>query len=361
MSYIETPQLQHSTVLRIYSEKDDLNLEPDYQRMGDIWSKEKKQLLVDSILNNYDIPKIYFHQLPREERLISGFNYAVIDGRQRLEAIWGFMEGNFNLGSDFSYLDDPSIDLSNISYEKLGEKFPKIKIKFDSYVLPIIAVQTDDLDLIEEMFSRLNEAVPLNAPEKRNAIGGELVRAIRDLANHEFFTKNIAFSNKRYQHYEVIARILLLESHLLLNEKLVDTKKVYLDNLAHSYKNETDKVKTLKHVVTQVLNKLTLIFIEKDFLLKSQGNIVIYYLLAKSDTNPPSQILRNGIEQFLTEVKEMKDFANNASESEYNQINYELIQYSRLLVQGTNDIGNIKSRLKILSSYLKINPIELGN
>lgn len=34
MSYIETFPVQHSTIMRIYSEKDEILLNPDYQRMG---------------------------------------------------------------------------------------------------------------------------------------------------------------------------------------------------------------------------------------------------------------------------------------------------------------------------------------
>ncbi|ENW98413.1 hypothetical protein F900_03370 [Acinetobacter modestus] len=361
MSYIETSPMQHSTILRVYSDKDTLNVDPEYQRMGDVWSIYKKQLLIDSILNNYDIPKMYFHQLSREERNESGFSYSVIDGRQRLEAIWGFLDGNFRLSKDILYLDDPSIDLTEKTYEEIAISYPKIKIKFDSYVLPIINVVTDDVDLIEEMFSRLNEAVPLNSPEKRNAIGGALVKCIRELSNHEFFTQKVSFSNKRYQHYEVLARILLIESHLIFNEKLVDTKKEFLDKLAFSYKNEETKVTAMKEVIAQVLDKLSAIFVEKDSLLRSQGNIVVYYLLAKSDSEEPSQFTRIKLEAFLERVKENKDFASKALEEEYEKIDYELIQYSKLLVQGTNDIGNIRYRLKTLSKFMNIDPINLNN
>jgi hypothetical protein len=99
-----------------------------------------------------------------------------------------------------------------LSYEDLGKEHPKIKIRFDSFVLPIIAVLTDDIDLIEDMFFRLNEAVPLNSAEKRNAFGGDMVAAIRELANNKFFTKKVKFKNTRYQHYEVAARFLLVET-----------------------------------------------------------------------------------------------------------------------------------------------------
>ncbi|WP_394708360.1 DUF262 domain-containing protein [uncultured Desulfuromusa sp.] len=79
----------------LYSERDGIRLDPPYQRMGGVWTKEKKQLLIDSILNDYDIPKIYFHLYDREKASESGYEHAVIDGRQRLETIWEFVDGNF--------------------------------------------------------------------------------------------------------------------------------------------------------------------------------------------------------------------------------------------------------------------------
>ena len=52
MSYIETFPVQHSAIMALYSEKDEILLNPDYQRMGGVWTLDKKQLLMDSILND---------------------------------------------------------------------------------------------------------------------------------------------------------------------------------------------------------------------------------------------------------------------------------------------------------------------
>ena len=59
---MEISDVRLSTVLYIYSERDGLELDPAYQRLSDIWTLEKKQLLIDSIINGYDIPKFYFHR-----------------------------------------------------------------------------------------------------------------------------------------------------------------------------------------------------------------------------------------------------------------------------------------------------------
>ncbi|RZK12020.1 MAG: DUF262 domain-containing protein, partial [Flavobacterium sp.] len=58
MPTIKTYGMPNSSILRIYSDKDIIKFDPQYQRKGDVWSLEKKQLLVDSILNEYDILEI---------------------------------------------------------------------------------------------------------------------------------------------------------------------------------------------------------------------------------------------------------------------------------------------------------------
>lgn len=44
-------------------ERHRINTNPKYQREAGIWSKEKKQLFIDSLLNGFDVPKIYFHDI----------------------------------------------------------------------------------------------------------------------------------------------------------------------------------------------------------------------------------------------------------------------------------------------------------
>lgn len=353
MSYIETYPIQHATILRLYSERDEIKVDPDYQRMGGVWTKEKKQLLIDSILNNYDIPKIYFHVFSREEKREQGLSYAIIDGKQRLEAIWDFLDGKYTLSDNFLYQDNPDFNLSALSYEDLAQQYPKVKIKFDSFVLPVIGVQTDDLDLIEDMFFRLNEAVPLNAAEKRNAIGGTMVHAIQDISMDTFFENKVKFSNTRYQYREVAARFLLIEISLQNPGKLIDTKKVYLDAMAKNYKsNRDDEVVEVKNKVKRILNNLKRIFSNKDELLRSQGSMVIYYLIMKiaMQTEEIDKITRRKLIDFIKMVKENRIIAEN----NYEEASYDLLEYDRLSSQGTNDVSNIKERVRILSEYLEL-------
>lgn len=351
MSYIETFALKNSTIMYLYAERDGIKLDPPYQRMGGIWTTEKKQLLIDSIINDYDMPKLYFHEYSRDQREQLGMTHAVVDGRQRLQTIWDFIDGRFVLSKDFEYQRDNSLSLGGLSYDDIAKAHPKIRIAFDSFVLPVVGIRTDDEDLIEDMFSRLNEAVPLNAAEKRNALGGNMVSAIRRVSGRPLFTNRVRFGNNRYQHMEVAARMLLVEDSLHEAGRLIDTKKVYLDALARKYREgQTNKVDELERKVVDVISSMEAIFAERDELLQAQGNMIVYYLITRS-------AIRNNEESLLSR-RRLLDFrdalrANRLrAAEEYADSSYELLEYDRLSQQGTNDASNLKERYEILADYL---------
>jgi hypothetical protein len=358
MSYIETFALKNSTIMLLYSERSEIQLDPSYQRMGGVWTLEKKQLLIDSILNDYDVPKLYFHEFSREQKIAVEFSFAVVDGRQRLQTIWDFIDGKFPLSSDFEFQRDESINLAGLTYEDIAKAFPKIRIAFDSFVLPVVGIRTDDIELIEDMFSRLNEAVPLNAAEKRNAIGGELVAVIRDIGALELFTRCVKFSNGRFQHREVAARMLLVEENLRYGGRLLDTKKVYLDALAKNYySGNSERVEELRRATEDIVRLMAGVFTERDELLQAQGNMIVYYLVfrAAQRTGEIEKITRRKLLDFRERLKENRI---KATES-YAESSFELLEYDRLSQQGTNDSSNIKERFGILARELGLSTIEI--
>lgn len=354
MATIKTYPFQNSTILRINSEYDVINTDPEYQRKGGVWTTQKKQLLIDSILNDYDIPKLYFHYYNSEQKEENGgeFDYAIIDGRQRIEAIWDFINGDFPISEDFEYLADTSVNAKGLTYSDLAIEYPKIKVRFDSYLLPVILVETEDIDLIEDMFSRLNEAVPLNAAEKRNALGGPMASAIRELALHNFFTQKVRFNNNRYQHREVSARILFLEHILATTGKLADTKKPYLDKMVIDYRDPDNDVDPLLNTTRSVLNEMSNVFGNGDELLRSQSSITVYYLTFKKaiEKNLLANVNRRGIISFYEAIAANRRMA----EEDITQSNYEYLEFERMSQQGTNDAYSIRERTRILCEHLEI-------
>src|SRR5712671_5595158 len=85
-----------------------IDMDPPYQRRGRHWSETDKAYLIDSILNRYDISKLYVADFTWGESALNRLKlpYAIIDGKQRFEAIFDFFDGNFVLNKDFTYLDN---------------------------------------------------------------------------------------------------------------------------------------------------------------------------------------------------------------------------------------------------------------
>lgn len=354
MATIKTYPFQNSTILRINSEQEVINTNPDYQRKGSVWTIQKKQLLIDSIINDYDIPKLYFHNYSSQQKEENGgqFDFAIIDGRQRIEAILEFINGDFPIAEDFEYLADPSVRAARLTYSDLAIEYPKIKIRFDSYLLPIILIETEDLDLIEDMFSRLNEAVPLNAAEKRNALGGPMAAAIRDAAMHNLFTEKVKFSNNRYQHREVAARLIFLEYMLSNFNRLADTKKPYLDKMVTDYRDNQTNPQPILDSTTRIFDLMTSVFGNKDDLLRSQSSITVYFLLFKkaSELGQENLITRRGLIDFYQALADNR----RVSEQDITQSNYEYLEFERMSQQGTNDAYSIKERTRIMAHFLGI-------
>lgn len=354
MATIHTYPMNNSTILRLNSEKELINISPDYQRQGGVWDLAKKQLLIDSILNDYDIPKLYFHKLNPQQKRDSeqDFDFAIIDGRQRIEAIWEFIDGELTLDSDFEYLIDLNIKAGGLTYQDLAITYPKLKIRFDSYILPVILVETEDIDLIDDMFSRLNEAVPLNAAEKRNAFGGPMAKAIRDIATNVFFTDRVKFGNGRYQHREIAARLLFLELSLDAGSKTFDTKKPYLDKMVQDYKQSNADTSKLEKDTSNIISKMNAVFMSKDTLLRSQGVISVYYMLFRKaiEANNLAKITRSRLLSFYEALRTNREIA----ERDITEATFDYLEFDRLSQQGTNDTSSIKERTRILSEYLSI-------
>ena len=351
MSQIRISQLRNSSILRVYAERNTIQSDPDYQRMGEVWTIEKRQLLIDTIINDFDIPKLYFHEFSQPKKLANGrtVRYAVIDGRQRLEAIWGFIEGKFTLATDFILFEDPTVKAAGLTYGDLGKDYPHLKTLIDSYNLPVTTVSTEDLDLIEEMFLRLNEAVPLNAAEKRNAMGGPMAEMIRDAANHEFFRINIPFSNGRYQHREVAAKFLLLTA----SNSIGDTKKSYLDSMVRQYGTQDmrGEAQQIKDKVTTVLAWSRELFVSGDPLLRTQAMTVIYYQVVKQamEEGWDSEITRSK----LTSFEERRQENRVLAEEDIAKAEYDLLEFDRMHLQGSNDRTSIEFRSRTLAKYIQ--------
>lgn len=345
MAKFDINTMSESSVLDLVELKPDIQVDPDYQRPGGVWSLYKKQLFIDSLINRYDIPKFYFHYL-MDPNDVPGKKYAVIDGRQRLEAIWDFVEGRFALGDDFVVQDNPDLVAKNMTYSELSDKHPRLLSKFHTRNLPVQVIMADELDFIEDMFTRLNEATPLNAAEKRNAFGGPLPAVFRDIADLPFFSGKVKVSPSRYRYHDLAAKLLYLE-HV---GEFVDTKKASLDAFVKEAKAGKTAVKTqtVTHV-KKVLAKMTETFADSDILLRSTGMIVVYYLLF-SKLIAEGKGINFGRTELIAFEEERKINREKFAKEE-DGVDFKLIEFDEL-AQSSNDGSAIQRRYEVLREHV---------
>jgi hypothetical protein len=339
----ELTELRNSTVWTLYRMRDRIQIDPDYQRMSDIWTLDKRQGLIDTILNEFDVPKLYLHKFSQPlKKGGHSYDYAIIDGKQRLETMWAFIDGKIALASDFQYFKDPDANIGDLTYKELGKEYPDLKAQFDSFPLSTICIETDDLEMIEEMFSRLNESAPLTAPEKRNAYGGPLPKAIRALAKEKLFTSKLPFPNKRYRHYDLAAKFLFAESE----GKVVDTKKAYLDQFVEDYADKPrDRMPAFVKKTKQNVVRMATVFVQKDELLQQVGMVILYYHLFRyaQENGWAADITRKKLADFA----QLREENREKAEKDLPKANYDLIEFDRYS-QSPNDGYALKFRLKIL-------------
>ena len=347
-----------SSLLVVYSDRKQIELEPPYQRISGIWTHEKRQLLIDSLVNGFDVPKLYFHEfVPPKRKGAKKYRYAIIDGKQRLQTIWDFIDGNLVLAEDFKYLRDDSVKAGGLDYSSLATKYPQIKARLDATPLDIVTIRTSDIELIEDMFSRLNEAVPLNAPEKRGALGGPMPDAIKKVANHVFFRKHIPFPDARYRHRDLAAKFLYTE----FSDDIVNTKKSYLDEFVLMFrkwrkegnrKGNSSVVSALIEEVDRTLASMVAVFTIGDSLLRQVGMITVYYHLYRHVVRGNvGQVGRAMLTQFEKDRDDNREIVEETGEAG-KDVDLALLEFDKHS-QTPNDAYAIRIRLKILLQYLE--------
>jgi len=112
--------------------------------------------------------------------------YEIIDGQQRINAIYKFANNGFRLFDPKRdktglprFLGQESCSWGGMTFEMLPQE---LKDKFLNTELQMNIIETENSHEVRELFVRLQSGLPLNAQEKRDAWPGELSKFIVNLA-----------------------------------------------------------------------------------------------------------------------------------------------------------------------------------
>lgn len=315
---------------------------PDYQRPP-AWSLKQKQLLMDTILRGYDIPKFYWRRVERSD----GKLYEVIDGQQRLRTIWEFNRGEFALSKDA----DP-IDGYKIAGFKQDQLPPDLMLAFDTYQLDVVEITDgaapDDDDEVRDMFLRLQNGTTLKAQEKRNAMSGGMRDFVKALAKHPFF-ENCAFNNKRFTFDHVAAQTILLE----LNGGPTNVRDADLNRMYKEYP-EFDPGGATAKKVRRVYDYLLRAFPEKTPELERYNVITLYSLVSLLLDGYASHGLELALANWFISFEIERRNDESLPEEERN---VGLVEYRRLISQSTDAEESIRARLEMFERrFFHANP-----
>ena len=154
-----------------------LEVDPEYQR-GPVWQPIQKQFFVDSILRGYHIPLIYLHL--KKGKVIGdlrvGDRLYIIDGQQRVQALYEFSEGAFSLldpkehpGRFPKPLVDAPCAWAGRDWHQLDDE---TQARFFDTNLSVVDIETDDENEVRDLFIRLQGGKPLTPQEQRDAWPG---------------------------------------------------------------------------------------------------------------------------------------------------------------------------------------------
>jgi 5-methylcytosine-specific restriction endonuclease McrA len=231
----------------------------EYQR-SEVWKLPKKQLLIDSILSDYDIGSIILRQ--KEDK------WEILDGQQRLKAIFDFVAGKFSL-SDETY---------NYGGKKWGELEPSVQWgQFMNRLVYTTKIYSVDDETTSKIFLRVQEGMPLNSAEKLNAMRGCMRNAVYEISQHPFF-KMTGVTELRFAYRYLCAQIALLEmgdvtTHVFRDIKFRALKKMYEDYKDKLPPKIFDRMKSTLNFLQNTLGSSASI-------INKKSDVVSIYLLA---------------------------------------------------------------------------------
>jgi hypothetical protein len=280
----------HFTVAKARAWRSSIEEDPPYQRESGAWSLDKRQLFIDSLLNGYDVPKIYLHDLRGSHPTKV---YAIVDGKQRLTTIWSFLEDGFPLAADFRVQagDEPDdLVIPAAAVPPIGAlRFSQLDRHWQQLLtgtyLSVVLIRDADAEDIEDLFSRLNNGEALNAAERRNALGGDMAVLIRDVARRPFIAERLPFSNARHQHFTLAAALLAVEAAKLAGERdLAALGDAALDAFVRENRHlgQADRA-ALSHGIDIQLDLATRAFSPSDPRLASPEKALLGILQASDD------------------------------------------------------------------------------
>ncbi len=284
-----------------------IDLDADYQREK-IWSKKDQEKLLDSIIRDIDIPKIYLAKVENNKQ----FDYECIDGKQRMVTLLNFFKPD-PLNENNPLIIE--VVGEKYTYKQLKKEYPKVAKKIENYVLTFIIYTEINDELIRKIFRRLQLGIRLNSGELLKTYTGTIRDFIyKEIGDRGPFFKYTKLSEKRFSRPFTLAQICInsfkhAEIGDFVRARLVDIQDFFEDN--HDLKKDDRNLIRIKKVLkimdtafgknainisSRAIAITAYLFIE-DLYLKEKTNLIPkfakFYLKLLDEIKYNMELLRN--------------------------------------------------------------------
>lgn len=325
-------RVEEWTVHKLDENRDSISF-PEYQREKSLWTTERKALLVDSILRDIDIPKLYFNRL-RDASI------EVIDGQQRLWSVWEFLD------DEYAYeFNGKAAVFSRLSTSQ--------KERIRNYKFQITVFEEADDDYLRDLFVRLQWGLLLNTGEKLHAATGKMKQFVWNFAAKPF-VGNLGIPERRYAKQTLCAQIAI---NVFTKAKLDTFARTRYEDLMHffaEYEHPQAKDLQLFQTATReilvVADKLWSAFGKEARILRSRSYILSVYLYFH-ELSTANDLTEAEQAKFVEFVLKLIKRVREESRKGIDRKNRELYSFDTMLSSAPSEKYQIERRHQKLGEY----------
>lgn len=318
-----------------------IDLDADYQREK-IWSTKQQGELLDSILKDIDIPKIYLAAVKDNKQ----FDFECIDGKQRMNTLLRFFKPEPGEKAPLTL----RLFEEKYTYKKLKSEHPTIAKKIEDFELNFIIYNQIDDNLIREIFRRLQLGIRLISGELLKSRTGTIRDFIyREIGNDGPFFRNSNLSEKRFSRPFTLAQMCINSFAKakpdgdFVRARLQDIEDFFEEN------HDLDKKDSNLIRIKEVLKKMDKAFGKDAINISSRAVAVTCYLFVEELHKEQKYNLISKFARFyiklLAEIKSNMELLREYEKPKNPKI---LEEFQKYVLQASVEAYSIKRRHEFL-------------
>jgi hypothetical protein len=327
---------------------------PEYQRRKR-WNNTRKSRLIESFIMNVPIPPIFLYEIDYSI-------YEVMDGQQRLTAIYDFYKGKFELEA-LEYWQE----LNGRNYQNLPEQVQKgIDRRYLSSIILLqeTAKSKEEAEYLKQIvFERLNSGgEKLTAQETRNALhNGKFNRLCIKLSENDSFRKmwNLPLESEgeeklleseSYRKMEDVELVLRFFAYRHI-ENLKSPVDKFLDEYLKQANNYSDQtIENLENIFQETIQLIYSILGDSAFIPPKEQRDRKTPL--KTIYDPIMQVFANNIPHKESLLRNKADIKSNLYSNK--ELLYIKEENNRSLFDGRyNNKKDVETRIEYFHNFLK--------